>query len=242
LIQLDRAFGKNINKELTLKIKLAAVSMALMIFAAAVTVGLSMAFQKPQHFSSSESAKVDEPINPDKSVQEYEPVKNLIQCDELINVGEPNKDEGEKEQVGQESKILARIEVIPSGYYTPERGQPRYATGSFEGDIALNGRGKKTASGTKPEKGRTIAADKRILPEGTKVRIEGYPGIYVVEDKGGGIKGYKVDIYTGRGYQGLKEAMKLRKRDKRGKIIKLVIEVVEYPRNPASDSRPTRKT
>ncbi|MEN2464944.1 3D domain-containing protein [Ornithinibacillus sp. JPR2-1] len=53
----------------------------------------------------------------------------------------------------------------------------------------------KTASGTYVEEGRTIAADWDVLPSGTKVKIEGLEGTYIVEDRGGAITGMKLDIY-----------------------------------------------
>ena len=49
-----------------------------------------------------------------------------------------------------------------------------------------------TASGAVPEQGRTIAADKRF-PFGTEIEINGIT--YRVEDRGGAIKGNKIDIY-----------------------------------------------
>ncbi|WP_047152956.1 3D domain-containing protein [Aneurinibacillus tyrosinisolvens] len=56
--------------------------------------------------------------------------------------------------------------------------------------------GGRTASGKKARAGRTIAASRHI-PMGTKVRIEGLPGIYVVEDRGGAIRGNKLDVFVG---------------------------------------------
>lgn len=50
-----------------------------------------------------------------------------------------------------------------------------------------------TASGTQATAGRTIAADTNVLPFGTKVKINGI--IYTVEDRGGAIKGNRIDIY-----------------------------------------------
>lgn len=50
-----------------------------------------------------------------------------------------------------------------------------------------------TATGTRATEGRTIAADPKVLPYGTKVIINGHE--YVVEDCGGAIKGNKIDIY-----------------------------------------------
>lgn len=49
-----------------------------------------------------------------------------------------------------------------------------------------------TASGTHVIAGRTIAAPKEI-PFGTKLMINGH--VYTVEDRGGAIKGNRIDIY-----------------------------------------------
>lgn len=51
-----------------------------------------------------------------------------------------------------------------------------------------------TASGTKATAGRTIAAPSNFA-FGTKVKINGK--VYTVEDRGGAIKGNKIDIYMG---------------------------------------------
>ena len=50
-----------------------------------------------------------------------------------------------------------------------------------------------TASGTKATQGRTIAADPRYYPYGTKIILNGRT--YVVEDCGGAIKGNRIDLY-----------------------------------------------
>lgn len=52
-----------------------------------------------------------------------------------------------------------------------------------------------TASGTKATAGRTVAMSSKYS-FGTKVEIKGM-GTYVVEDRGGAIKGNKIDIYFG---------------------------------------------
>lgn len=49
-----------------------------------------------------------------------------------------------------------------------------------------------TASGTMPEQGRTIAAGPQF-DFGTEIEIDGKT--YIVEDRGGAIKGNKIDIY-----------------------------------------------
>lgn len=51
-----------------------------------------------------------------------------------------------------------------------------------------------TASGKRTSEGRTIAADPRVLPMGTKVYIEGV-GERIVEDTGSAIKGHKIDVF-----------------------------------------------
>ncbi len=55
----------------------------------------------------------------------------------------------------------------------------------------------RTASGSTVRRG-IVAADRRILPLGTKVNISAgsYSGTYVVADTGGGIKGRKIDIWV----------------------------------------------
>lgn len=51
----------------------------------------------------------------------------------------------------------------------------------------------RTASGTTPAEGRTIAADTSILPFGTQVEIGGV--VYTVEDSGSGVRGNHIDIF-----------------------------------------------
>lgn len=51
-----------------------------------------------------------------------------------------------------------------------------------------------TASGVKVQEKRTIACPQKF-PFGAKIEIEGF-GTYVCEDRGGAIKGNKIDIYV----------------------------------------------
>lgn len=55
----------------------------------------------------------------------------------------------------------------------------------------------KTASGHKVSRG-IVAADLRVLPLGTKIKIHNgmYAGIYTVRDTGRRIKGQKLDIWV----------------------------------------------
>ena len=59
---------------------------------------------------------------------------------------------------------------------------------------SLRGR---TASGALVSRG-VIAADRRVLPIGTRVRLEAgsYSGEYVVADTGGAVRGRKIDIWV----------------------------------------------
>ena len=75
--------------------------------------------------------------------------------------------------------------------------------------------GGKTASGTYPKEGRTIAVDPKIIPLGSKVYIEGY-GYYIAEDTGSAIKGKKIDIY----FNSHKSATNFGKRTIRVKVVK----------------------
>lgn len=54
-----------------------------------------------------------------------------------------------------------------------------------------------TSTGRKPQVGRTIAVDPRVIPYGTKVYIPSLGETYVAEDCGGGIKGNRIDIFMG---------------------------------------------
>ncbi len=54
--------------------------------------------------------------------------------------------------------------------------------------------GNRTATGTWPQAGRTIAADPNVIPLGSVIYIEGF-GRRVVEDTGGVIKGNSIDIF-----------------------------------------------
>jgi 3D (Asp-Asp-Asp) domain-containing protein len=54
--------------------------------------------------------------------------------------------------------------------------------------------GSRTASGTVPEVGRTIAVDPSVIPLGSVVVIDGHE--YRAEDTGGAIKGHVIDVFV----------------------------------------------
>ena len=78
-------------------------------------------------------------------------------------------------------------EVIATAYCPCERCCGSYARNRPNGIVY-------TASGEVATAGVTIAADWTIYPPGTVVEIEGM-GTYIVHDKGGAIKGNRIDIY-----------------------------------------------
>lgn len=69
--------------------------------------------------------------------------------------------------------------------------------------------GGRTASGTKPKQGRTIAVDRRLIKLGTKVVIDGKT--YIAEDTGSAIKGKKIDIYYSSHKAAQKHGVKYKK-------------------------------
>ncbi len=69
-------------------------------------------------------------------------------------------------------------------------GPPVFASGPQKGQRKIVGQ---TASGTQARPG-TVAADTTVLPFGTIVYVEGY-GWGRVEDRGGAIKGNKLDLF-----------------------------------------------
>ena len=82
---------------------------------------------------------------------------------------------------------------IGSAADTPEVVAVRPATNYVATAYSLRG---KTASGRMVSRG-LIAADPRVLPLGSRVRLDhpGYSGEYLVADTGGMIKGRRIDIW-----------------------------------------------
>jgi 3D (Asp-Asp-Asp) domain-containing protein len=96
---------------------------------------------------------------------------------ELIEMGQASRHKEPIEIIEQEQELL----IFEVTAYTLEDGS---GTG-------------KTATGTIPEVGRTIAVDPKVIPYGSKVILNGHT--YIAEDTGGAIKGNRLDIYMGSG-------------------------------------------
>jgi len=105
-----------------------------------------------------------------------------------------------------------------SAYYSPLPGQEHYATGTYEGDIRLNGNGTNGADGTPVYPGMVAAP--KIYDFGTKMYIPGI-GIVAVHDRGGAIVSGdseygtydRLDIWMGYGDVGLERALNWGMRD-----------------------------
>lgn len=97
--------------------------------------------------------------------------------------------------------------VLATAYYEPIKGQRRYATKSFRGDLKLNG-GKKTSTGKSPEVGM-IAVDPKVIPLGTELYIPELDLLATAEDTGGDIRGNRIDIFTGKGEWALKRSLEI---------------------------------
>jgi 3D (Asp-Asp-Asp) domain-containing protein len=105
---------------------------------------------------------------------------------------DPGKAEGYLGQIIATPLIEQSFVVAPTSYVATA--------------YSLRGR---TASGRMVSKG-LIAADPRILPLGTRVRLDAgaYSGEYLVADTGGLVKGKRIDIWTPTG----REAMRFGRR------------------------------
>jgi|GEM_PF-4959157 len=109
-----------------------------------------------------------------------------------------------------------------SAYYSPEEGQSLYSTGTYEGDIRLNGEGV-LGYWEDPVFAGMIAAP-RTYERGTQVIMDGVLDnveTFTVADRGGAIvpageRGYKndrLDVWFGRGEEALKQALTWGKQD-----------------------------
>lgn len=68
----------------------------------------------------------------------------------------------------------------------------RICCGNYSPEVT--GREARTATGTIPQQGRTIAVDPMLIPYGTSVHIDGM-GDYIAEDCGGAVRQNHIDVY-----------------------------------------------
>jgi 3D (Asp-Asp-Asp) domain-containing protein len=108
-------------------------------------------------------------------------------------------------------KYYERV-IRVTGYYSPLPDQEKYATGTYRGDIILNGRGIMGADTTPVYMGMVAAPPH--MEYGTNIIIEDLgkfdlPKIYTVHDRGGAIKGNRLDIWVGKGEEAMKKAYEI---------------------------------
>lgn len=110
----------------------------------------------------------------------------------------------------KENKTLKNEYWKVSTYYTPVKGQLSYFLGSYERDYRMNCSGDclTTASGYRLSDNDRykIVACPPSIPLGTKLKLEyeTYSLNVRCEDRGGSIKGKRLDLYVGIGVSGRK--------------------------------------
>lgn len=109
----------------------------------------------------------------------------LLACFELCKQNKQLKSK-------QPETIIVERDISPIPY--KELGE---YTISFYCDCPIctrTAKGSKTATGTKPKEGKTIACDGNILKMGDIVYIESV-GVRVCQDRGSAIRGKRIDVY-----------------------------------------------
>lgn len=100
----------------------------------------------------------------------------------------------EKSNTTEKGAAFAALAVSAASEFKGELEETAPAISFTATAYSLHGR---TASGRLVSRG-LIAADRRLLPIGTRVRLEAgqYSGEYVVADTGGSVRGRKIDIWV----------------------------------------------
>ena len=106
--------------------------------------------------------------------------------------------------MNQKTLLVALSLLLPCAVADDKHKQPSGRSGKAKRFTAFAySSGRLTSLGEKPVAGVTIAADPKVLPMGSRVRISGagaYSGVYRVGDVGPNIKGNKIDVFV-RSYQ-----------------------------------------
>ncbi len=138
-------------------------------------------------------------------------MSTMLAAEEFDSVLSESFRENRIQELKESGKTYERL-ILITGYYSPLPDQGRYATGSYRGDIRLNGRGVAGADSTPVFLG--MAAGPPSMGYGTKLIIKDLakfdmPDIYTVHDRGSAIKGNKVDIWMGAGEDAMNKAYKI---------------------------------
>ena len=135
----------------------------------------------------------------------------LVEGGALDEMFTESKKENEISALMEKGRCYTR-RIKVTGYYSPIPGQDRYATGSYKGDIRLNGRGIMAADTTPVYLG--MAAGPPFMDFGTKLVIRDLgdfdmPELYTVHDRGGAIRGNHIDIWMGEGEEAMRKAYEI---------------------------------
>jgi 3D (Asp-Asp-Asp) domain-containing protein len=102
---------------------------------------------------------------------------------EVVEIAEQQQEQREeKEAKEQTEEFVCLGEFVLTAY-----------CGENYPHICNDGDATKTATGTRPLQGKTIAVDPSVIPYGTEVVING--NAYIAEDCGGAIKNNRIDIF-----------------------------------------------
>lgn len=112
-------------------------------------------------------------------------------------------------------------EFLVTAYYSPLPDQTRYYLGSYESDIAFNGRGIAGNDGTNVYPGM-IAAPSEV-PFGSRIALPGMGIVGTVHDRGSAIQRIedgtmRIDLWMGEGEEGLARALAWGAQRVKGKI------------------------
>ena len=155
--------------------------------AAAVLLSCSLLFLAP--------TSVAEPLrqNPQELLRKgaVTEANNAVTTTETTDAAEDGAAEVEEALAATPGEAKAAIDITKTGAET-EASTP--AVSFTATAYSLRGR---TATGGAVRRG-IIAADRRVLPLGTRVLLEAgsYSGEYVVADTGGAVRGRKIDIWV----------------------------------------------
>lgn len=111
----------------------------------------------------------------------------VCQAAELSASPEPENEEKPVQEAKIETKKVLNNSQLPQGKFVINASAYTAAADECGKSDGI------TASGVKVKENETIACPKNF-PFGTKLNIEGY-GTYICQDRGGAIKGNKIDIY-----------------------------------------------
>lgn len=100
--------------------------------------------------------------------------------------------ETQNKQSAKPPKVVLEVVDQKRKIYVGEFLLTAYCGENYE-HVCNDGDATRTATGTKPKQGRTIAVDPDVIEYGTKVIIDG--NVYVAEDCGGLIKGNRIDLF-----------------------------------------------